>query len=202
MDNKAYLNSIATPPPQPKKSPFFLQPKFLKLLIPPIFCLLAIFIFSLLFSNLQKRPFQVVYQAHLRAKNLTELIEKTNDYLKSPTIRGYNTTVSTTVAELTNHLEPYLNSHLKDFTPDPKIKTSEATQIAQILQNLEDYRLNGLLDRVYPEYISLQLSLLISTLSELSSVSQDQTLLAPVQKTLTSLKIIHQEFLNFSDPSL
>lgn len=206
MDNKTYLQSIATRPDSPTKKPFtFKNIKLLKFLILGAFLLITLLIFQNALATLKAKPKNALHKLHLHSQNLSSLLDTYTPQIKSPGLRKINSSLKISLSELQNTTTTYLSSLPKASQKPPASIQKDFTQKHHSLsQALEDARINDQLDRQFLENIIYQTSFLSSLLSEANSYANSlpKNTTSSLKSLDQNLSAIRSDFVEFKDPLL
>lgn len=204
MDNKAYLQSIASPIPKPTKQPFnFKKIKIIKIAIVVVFLLVSLLIFQNTLTSLRKKPQDAVFKLNLTTVKLSATLDSYSPKLKSPNLRKINSSLKTSLTQIGNLSGEYVASLGKKYLPSKSIQSSVDTNISTLTSNLEDARINDQLDRSYLQNIIYQTSSLSAIISEvLSYNSLPKAFTTSIKDLQQSLNANHSDLVEFKDPSL
>ncbi len=208
MDNLEYLNQISKSnrpvSPVRKKSSGPLGSPIFKIAIGGIIGLVFILAFASLFSSLGKKASELTKQVLLRTNNLNSVVTEYNPAVKSSRLRAIGSSLTTVLTNSSTQLSAYLTSvdGSKDATtPSNKTIATETAQLEELQLSLTNAKLNGLLDRTYENQLILQVSLLLSLISELESRTNDNELLTILSSYSSNLETIHSNLESYSNTS-
>lgn len=208
MDNLEYLNQISKSNrplrPARKKSSGPLGSPIFKIAIGGIIALVFILAFASLFSNLGKKAGELTKQVLLRTNNLNSVVAEYNPAVKSSRLRAIGSSLTTVLTNSSTQLSTYLASvdDSKDpTTPGNKTIATETAQLEELQLALTNAKLNGVLDRAYENQLSLQVSLLLSLISELEDRTKDSELLSILSSYSSNLETIHSNLEAYSNTS-
>lgn len=200
MDNFEYLNQISQSN-RPTRHHFAKPKGGLKTSMVVKLSAGAVVIFFLLMAiggmlgNLGNKSSELTKQVYVRTTNLNQVVTSFNRDLKSSRLRAIGASLSAILTSTSNQLSAYLVKDGKDknaLIPDAKTTASEAALINELNTSLTNAKLNGVLDRFYDNQIGLQVSLLMSQVSELISRTKDSDLKQILLPFHSSLETIHQ----------
>ena len=204
MDNKQYLESIAKDTRAagtPKKGLFGLDlnipPVAKKLLIGVGIALVLIIIVAMIVSILggtgdKERDY--VDKVYLRTSHLAKEIPAYNKQVKSSQLRS----MGTSLVSVLNETEYSIANVLKNDFAAEKIDESENNAMAELLTNLDNAQLNGLLDRVYHREITYQIGTLLSMEHEAYTSTKISGLKSALETSMNNLNQLYEQFQNFT----
>jgi len=204
MDNLEYLNHIAKSnrPTKSAKSGVT-NSLIVKILVGGLLLFALIFIIGGMLGGSTKSS-DLVKQLYTRTTNLESTLGTYNPSLKSSKLRAIGLSLVGTLANASSQISSYITTtddSKNALVPKEEIMNQETENNNALNLALENAKLNGILDRTYATQIQLQVSLLLSLISQLSSRSDDEALINILNNYASSLTIIEQSFQNFSDPS-
>lgn len=205
MDNFAYLNEISASN-RPVKNPA-VAPKSLKTAtIVKIVAAGAVLFFLLmavgaLVGNLKGKTDSLLKQLYLRTTNMSTIMEDYNRDLKSSDLRSLAASLAGTLTNATNQLAGVMGAEdPEDAAPDTATTEEETAVLNELNTSLTNARLNGILDRAYANLVGLQVSLIMSMISELEARTDDAELLKVLSTYRGNLEVLHQGFEAYDDP--
>lgn len=205
MDNFAYLNEISASN-RPVKNPAA-APKSLKTAtIVKIVAAGAVLFFLLmavgaLVGNLKGKTDSLLKQLYLRTTNMSTIMEDYNRDLKSSDLRSLAASLAGTLTNATNQLAGVMGAEdPEDAAPDAATTEEETAVLNELNTSLTNARLNGILDRAYANLVGLQVSLMMSMISELEARTDDAELLKVLGTYRGNLEVLHQGFEAYDDP--
>lgn len=205
MDNFAYLNEISASN-RPVKNPAT-APKSLKTAtIVKIVAAGAVLFFLLmavgaLVGNLKGKTDSLLKQLYLRTTNMSTIMEDYNRDLKSSDLRSLAASLAGTLTNATNQLAGVMGAEdPEDAAPDAATTEEETAVLNELNTSLTNARLNGILDRAYANLVGLQVSLIMSMISELEARTDDAELLKVLGTYRGNLEVLHQGFEAYDDP--
>lgn len=204
MDKLDYLNQISKSNRTAKttKSSSFNWHLVLKLII-GIATILTILTSIVVISNAgSSRNSDLTKQLYTRITNVNKTISTYNPKLKSSQLRSVNYSLSGILTATGAQLEAYIKS-LDSSSKTPlalssKTATEEELAASNINTTLYNAQLNGVLDRIYPTQIHLQVSLMMTMATELVSRDQDPALISIMDNFYTNLSAIEQTLDNYT----
>lgn len=208
MDNKQYLEQISSEarPLKSSKKLFGLNisPKMLKIIIGALIATIAIFIFGSIISSNNNNNTERDYldQIYLRTDNLMGVIDDYNKLVKSSELRSMGTSLNAVLAEINYRVTTYLKEELGLSSvgkPEKETILTEETELTEELeQNLENGRLNGILDRTYAREFTYQIGMLIVLEMETSSHTKNEDLKSYLESSEVNLDKLYDQFNSFS----
>ena len=137
-------------------------------------------------------------------QNLSNTLQTYNPMIKSSQLRSLGASLSSTLNNSSTQIANYfteLDLEDEERTPSPSIQDEETLISDNLNATLYNAQLNGLLDRTYLNQITLQISLLLSLETQISSKTNDEELLYIISLSTSNLEVILNNFNNFSDRS-
>lgn len=202
MDKLSYLKSISADNRPVKSSSSLFSSKPLRIGLISTFILTLIIIITGIFSQLNSKPRDLLIRAHLRSNNLISTLHTYTPKVKSSTLRSLGLSLSSVLTAASNKIQPILTSEFEYKEPEPNLLAEETTTINQFNTTLESAELNGRLDRVYIQELTLQIALLRSLELEIRTKTDSKPLKAILTSSIDNLTELHQKFSSFSDSSL
>ena len=212
MDNKQYLESIAKDTRAagtPKKGLFGLDlnipPVAKKLLVGVGIALVLIIIVAMIVSILggtgdKERDY--VDKVYLRTSHLAKEIPAYNKQVKSSQLRSMGTSLVSVLNEteysIANVLKNDFAAEKIDESENTKINESENNAMAELLTNLDNAQLNGLLDRVYHREITYQIGTLLSMEHEAYTSTKISGLKSALETSMNNLNQLYEQFQSFT----
>lgn len=136
----------------------------------------------------------------LRLYYLQSTVDSSGKNIKSSALRTANTNLSLLLTNANRDLAPILAANSVDMKKvSPKLVASEST--AALANRLESARLNALFDRTYAREMAYQLETLTAMMTQLETTSKSKYLKDYLNKYLTQIKPINQQFSDFSAAS-
>lgn len=204
MDNLEYLNHIAqSNRPTKAARAGATSSLIIKILLGGIALFVVILILGLILGGNSKTS-DLTKQLYVRTTNLNSTITTYNPNLKSSKLRAIGISLSGTLTNASSQLSNYItstDSGKNALVPNSEITAQEAETMNNLNLALESAKLNGILDRTYVTQIHLQVSLLLSMISQLSARTDDETLMSILGSYISSLAVIDQSFQDYSNPS-
>lgn len=207
MDNLEYLQQISqSNRPVKRTNPVkakLLDTSIIKIALGGIVLFLLLMILGGMLSSLNAKPENLTKQLYTRTENLNSVLNTYNSSLKSSKLRSIGTSLSGVLTNSSNQLSVYImdeeNNH-ELLKPDEVTLEAENLHLAELSTSLNNAKLNGILDRAYANQIGLEVSLLLSMISELSERAGDDRALQDILATYrNNLETIHNSFENYSE---
>lgn len=204
----AYLQQIATSTSQPRtRTPrpgfigFILNPKTLIIAGASIVAIILLVLVVSLLSSVTAREQKLSEQLYLRLTNLNKALDDYTGEVKSSSLRTMGHSLSTVFANTTHDLEPVLTDHFKLKTNklSKSLTESETKFTKGVNDNLNQAKLNGLLDRSFTREFALQIALVLSLESELLARTKYPALTQALQSSKANLEKLHDQFANYHD---
>lgn len=204
MDNLEYLNHIAqSNRPTKAARAGATNSLIVKILLGGIALFVVILIIGLMLGGNSKTS-DLTKQLYVRTTNLNSTITTYNPNLKSSKLRAIGISLSGTLTNASSQLSNYItstDSGKNALVPNSEITAQEAETMNSLNLALESAKLNGILDRTYVTQVHLQVSLLLSMISQLSARTDDEALMSILGSYISSLAVIEQSFQDYSNPS-
>lgn len=204
MNNLEYLNQISQEnrPTSAKKSAS--MSLIIKIAVGGLVAFLFIMCLGMALSAGKTSPTDLTKQLYVRTANLNTALTTYNKSLKSSQLRAIGTSLNGVLTSATASLTGYLASEgdkEADLNPPEKLLTVETETIEALDTALNNAKLNGILDRVYANQIQLQVSLLVTFISQLEQRTKDAELLEIISQYQSNLIVIEQSLKDYSNPS-
>ena len=203
MDNLEYLNHIAQSNRPVKRTSGAPISLIIKILLGGLVLFVLILRFGSMLGGKSTKSSDLVKQLYVRTTNLDSTINSYNKSLKSSKLRAIGISLSGILTSASSQLSAYISStdsSKNALQPNEQITAEEAENINALNLSLENAKLNGILDRTYVTQIHLQVSLLLSMVSQLSSRNDNETLNAILESYISNLAVIEQSFQDYSSP--
>ena len=200
MNNIDYLNKISSENQHEKSSDSLFSSKPLKFgLIAVAVLALFILIFGAL-SNSTGKEKSVFERLNLRLTNVNSSITTYNKSVKSSALRSSGVSLASILEATSLSLTPFYEKYELDAKkPSEKISAGETALLDSLNLELENGKLNGILDRTYAREMTYQISLLLSLEVELYEKTKDEALKAALESSYTNLETIYPNFNDFSE---
>lgn len=207
MDSLEYLNQISQSnrpvKPNTKVKAKLLNASIIKIILGGVVLFFLIMIIGVMLGNLHAKPEELTKQLYTRTSNLNSVITDYNKSLKSSRLRSIGLSLSSVLTNSGNQLSTYI---MGEEGGQELLKPEEETLLAEqqlsetLNTSLNNAKLNGILDRAYSNQIGLEVSLLLSMISELEERAKDDTDLMNILVTYyQNLKVIHENFENYTE---
>lgn len=209
MDNKSYLESIA----KDTRSAGIVKPGLFSFNIPPVVkkiligvgialgLLIIIAIIAGLASGGGDKERDYVDKIYLRTSHLVEETGTYNKVVKSSQLRSMGTSLLSVLTETQYSIANILKN---DFgvsnieTPKSEKTTEEENAVmAEYLNNLENARLNGILDRVYARELTYQIGMVLSLEHEAYARTDKSSLKSALASSMDNLNQLYEQFGDF-----
>lgn len=188
-----YLNQIA---PQAPKQPGFTWNlrTILLLAVVAVLVIIGIVAVSNAFSGAKKEPWQR-FSAQLTAT--TEVVDSSSNKIKNSQLRSYNSDLKLFLANTTRDLTPFLTVVGVSIKEIPASVLADESN-TEMLENLEDGRLNAKYDSTYAREMSFQLAKMLAVLQQLYATDIGPKTKEYLEKTYDDLEPIYDGISNFS----
>lgn len=202
MNNLEYLNTIAkdTRPSKPAKSGVS-GSTILKIALGGLALFIILLIFGSALGNKSSKSLNLTKQLLSRTTTVNEITARYGKSLKSSQLRAISLSLGSVLTGAENQLKSYFTE--KDIASklSEETATSESNFIANLDQTLTNAKLNGILDRIYANQLQLQVSLLLSLVSQTLSRTKDESLIPILDSYRSNLTIIEDNLQSYSNPS-
>lgn len=205
MDNFAYLNEIAAsnrPVQNPAAAPQKMRgATVIKIVAIGVVAFVMLMAVGALIGSLQGKTENLTKQLYLRTTNLSTVMQDYNKELKSSDLRTLGASLAGALTNATTQLTSYIGGEdAEERVPDAKTVEEETAVLEELTASLTNARLNGILDRAYANLVGLQVSLIMSMISELEERTSDAKLLEVLSAYRGNLEVLHQGFEAYDDP--
>ena len=205
MDNFAYLNEIAAsnrPVQNPAAAPQKMRgATVIKIVAIGVVAFVMLMAVGALIGSLQGKTENLTKQLYLRTTNLSTVMQDYNKELKSSDLRTLGASLAGALTNATTQLTSYIGGEdAEERAPDAKTVEEETAVLEELTASLTNARLNGILDRAYANLVGLQVSLIMSMISELEARTDDAELLEVLSTYRGNLEVLHQGFEAYDDP--
>ena len=209
MDNFEYLNKISNSTTTTKKAKgfnLFGNSSIWKIAIGGVVLFFLLMMLGNLMGSMNSKSSDLTKQIYTRSNNLNTVLTANNKILKSSRLRAMGLSLSTVLTNSTRELQAYLTpedgkskEQKKALELNSKLADEEQQNLEALQNTLENARLNGILDRAYSNQIGLQVSLLMSMISELNTRTNNDDLKTILATLYNNLQPIHQSFEEYSN---
>ena len=204
MDNFAYLNEIAAsnrPVQNPAAAPQKMRgATVIKLVAIGVVAFVMLMAVGALIGSLQGKTENLTKQLYLRTTNLSTVMQDYNKELKSSDLRTLGASLAGALTNATTQLTSYIGGEdAEERAPDAKTVEEETAVLEELTASLTNARLNGILDRAYANLVGLQVSLLLTMISELEERTDDAALETILTSYESNLAVIHEGFEAYVD---
>lgn len=189
-----YLDQIA--PQAPKKSFSFGKGKLLILIgIIAIIIVLIMAAFVSSLNNAKKQPWE---RLAARLAATSEVVESSEGKIKNSQLRSTNSNLKISLTNTQRDLaKPLASAEVNPKKLSASIVTAESS--AEMLERLEDARLNAKYDSTYAREMSYQLSNVLTVLSQLYKTSGSESNKAFLKTTYDNFQPVQKSLSEFSD---
>lgn len=204
MNNLEYLNQISQENRPTKAQKSNSMSLIIKIAVGGVVAFLFILVLGMALNAGKSSPTDLTKQLYVRTSNLNTALTTYNKSLKSSQLRAIGTSLSGVLTGATASLTSYLvpeGGDQESLNPPEKLLETETTTITELDTALNNAKLNGILDRVYANQIQLQVSLLITFISQLEQRTKDADLIDIIGQYQSNLYVIEQSLQNYSNPS-
>jgi hypothetical protein len=202
MDNKAYLDQIATKGQQQKSISSFISPAIIKLLLGAVILIVLIVVLTAVINSSNKGRYDSYSELYLRLSQLTAEdgpIDSIQEKLRSSKLRS-NTANFMTIEN--SFLQKYSSMASQvgfSTVPNSKISSSVNSDIGSYTSSLDDAYMNGHLDHTFASETNYQVAILIQLETTIYNDTDNTTLkdlLSANLENLKSYQAIYKEYIN------
>jgi hypothetical protein len=202
MDNKAYLDQIATKGQQQKSISSFISPAIIKLLLGAVILIVLIVVLTAVINSSNKGRYDSYSELYLRLSQLTAEdgpIDSNQEKLRSSKLRS-NTANFMTIEN--SFLQKYSSMASQvgfSTVPNSKISSSVSSDIGSYTTSLDDAYMNGHLDHTFASETNYQVAILIQLETTIYNDTDNTTLkdlLSANLENLKSYQAIYKEYIN------
>ncbi|MBR6811148.1 hypothetical protein IKM56_01780 [Candidatus Saccharibacteria bacterium] len=202
MDNKAYLDQIATKGQQQKSISSFISPAIIKLLLGAVILIVLIVVLTAVINSSNKGRYDSYSELYLRLSQLTAEdgpIDSNQEKLRSSKLRS-NTANFMTIEN--SFLQKYSSMASQvgfSTVPNSKISSSVSSDIGSYTTSLDNAYMNGHLDHTFASETNYQVAILIQLETTIYNDTDNTTLkdlLSANLENLKSYQAIYKEYIN------
>lgn len=210
MNNKDYLDKIASENrPLTARAPGFLGKKLnlsmtqLKIIGGAAGAIILVFIIAMIATSGDKHPERkYVDQAYLRSEGLAKVIDENRKLIRSSKLRSLAMSLNAILSELsytlsTSIVEDFGAKSISEVNKKP-VAAKEDEAMDELRDTLEVARLNAVLDRVFAREFTYQISLLMSSETDIINHTKKEPLRSNIEASRDNLEALHEEFDNFA----
>ncbi len=206
MDNLEYLNQISARANQsntPKNGGSLLDNKLLVFgLIGAV--VIAIILFILMATSSPSEPIELsnLKNLYLRIDNLSSVSEKYKPSVKNSSLRSSGGSLNIILANSQKTFDSILST--KYGVEVSKLATSSelSEEFTNLSSSLEKARLNGILDRIYANEITYQISRILILESSTHEKTKNEELKSAIESSYDSLEKLKDDFSKFSETAI
>ena len=201
MDNQAYLEQIAAKPTKGSSAGGLFSPKMLKIVFVGLAAIILVIALGAMFGAKGSKGKELAETLSIRLPNISQTIRNYNTHIKSPELRAMAITLQSSLDATSRDLAPLLVSEFKHDPKKPttKVVNTEAELMDELTNTLTDAKLNGILDRVYANRLTAEISDLIYIESDLHSKTSSSAVKDLLDKSSSDLRNLHEDFFNFAN---
>lgn len=208
MNNKDYLEKIAadTRTGKPVKKGILgtisnLPSTTKKLILGGIIAVFVVMIFGMLLSSGDKnKEIDYVDMINLRTANIIKSIQDYNKKVKSSELRSMGNSLKAVLTETNYAIGTSLKEDFGVKNSKPNKEKTEEDEVAwstEMNTELENGRLNAILDRVYARELAYQIAMLISLEQETYGKTNKDNLKNILTTSMNNLEQLHGQFDDF-----
>lgn len=188
-----YLDEIA--PQAPKRSFALNKPRlFLLIGVVLVIIVLALSVFVTVLNASRKEPWE---QLAARLAATTEVVKSSEGKIKNSQLRSTNSNLKISLTNTQRDLAtPLATAEVNASKLPASVVSAESS--AEMLERLEDARLNAKYDSTYAREMSYQLANLLTVLSQLYNTSKNEDNKAFLKTTYDNLQPVQKSLSEFS----
>lgn len=202
MDNKAYLDQIATKGQQQKSISSFISPAIIKLLLGAVILIVLIVVLTAVINSSNRGRYDSYSELYLRLSQLTAEdgpIDSNQEKLRSSKLRS-NTANFMTIEN--SFLQKYSSMASQvgfSTVPNSKVSSAVNSDVGSYTSSLDDAYMNGHLDHTFASETNYQVAILIQLETTVYNDTDNTTLkdlLSANLENLKSYQAIYKEYIN------
>ena len=203
MNNEEYLSQISTSIRPAKKTAGkgILPPNIIKLIIGAVVAIIVIAVAGSLLGGSGNAGRDRVYELKYRLDNTISVINVYQPQVKSSVLRSNSASLQGVFINTNQELGKYIEDNYKIKEQDVNKKLIEQATLEKegLETDLFEARINGTLDRIYAHKMAYEISIILSMENKLLGSTKNDTLKLLLDKSITSLDNLYNNFNNFSE---
>lgn len=202
MDRQEYLNQISAVnrPAKGSKSGIFSSKFFWIGAIGVAALLLIIIMGAALGGNKGNSPKDKLYSLLAHINGVSEAIGTYQNNVKSSILRADSASLANILSATSGRLNSYVatnyDTEKKDSIPE-EIIAEEAVAKEELMNELFEAKINGILDRTYAHKMSYEISLISSSEDQILKTAKDDELIEILTTSRSSLEVLYDNFNEF-----
>ena len=203
MEGQEYLNQISAetrPVKKSKSSKIFSSKLFIGGMIALVLLIIMIIIGAILGGSKDKeKNLSIALALHLN--NTSGIIEVYQPSVKSSDLRSNSASLLTMLTSTNRDLMSYLveRYNFKEKDVDKKISEQADLEKDELESDLFEAKINGVLDRIYAHKMAYEISAIMSEEARIMEMTKNETLGELLKTSYSSLRVLYEEFNNFSE---
>lgn len=204
MDNQEYLNQIsAQVAPKTNKGGMsgLLHSKFVLVGIIGIVGLILLAIVGAVLNSGKSNEKSTVLTLRLHVNSTVDVIDEYQKHVKSSILRSSSASLKTILSATDTDLKNYISEKYtgKSDKSEKKIEETAAKEKEELLNELFNAKINGLLDRTYAHQMAYQITNIMNEETSLYNSTKNDALKEILSHSFDSLENLYSEFNDFSE---
>lgn len=203
MNNEEYLSQISTSI-RPAKKPAgkgILPPNIIKLIIGAVAAIIVIAVAGSLLGGGGNTNRDRAYELKYRLDNTISVISVYQPQVKSSALRSSSASLQGVFTNTSQELGKYIedNYKIKEKEVNKKLIEQATLEKDGLEADLFEAKINGILDRIYAHKMAYEISIVLSMENKLIGSTKNDDLKLLLDKSVTSLDNLYNNFNNFSE---
>ncbi len=203
MDRQEYLNQISAVnrPAKSSKSGIFASKFFWVGIIGLAVLILIIIIGIALGGNKGNSPKDKLYALLTHIDNTSEVISKYQTDVKSSDLRANSASLASILSDTSGKLDSYVTTKYKAKKKElsKKMIADETAAKEELMNELFEAKINGVLDRTYAYKMTYEISLISSSEEQILKTAKDDELVEILTQSHGSLEVLYNKFNEFTE---
>ena len=204
MEGQEYLNQIsgANRPVKKSRSGIFSSKLFIFGAVAAV-ALIAMVIFGMVMGSSGNSGGEknLGYALKLHIDNTSAAISEYQSLVKSSELRSSSASLYSVLSNTSRDLTGFLTEkyNLKDKEIDKKILANATTASEELVSELFEAKINGILDRIYAHKMTYEITVIMTEEAKLMDVSKNSALDEILTTSYNSLENLYEKFSDFSE---
>lgn len=202
MNNEDYLNQISTSVrPASSAGGGLLSSKYFKIGAISIIALVLIMVVGSMLGSGKNTVRDRAYELKFRIDNTMSVISTYQPRVKSSALRSSSASLYGALSNTSKELDTYLTEkyNLKEKEIDKQMIEDTTAEKESLESELFEARINGVLDRIYAHKMAYEISVIYSKESTILGSAKDDSLKVLLDKSMTSLDNLYNNFNDFTE---
>ena len=203
MNNEEYLQQISSSvrPVKAKGGSSILSPKTIKIGLVAIGVVILLSVLGGILGGGKNVTRDRIFELKYRINNTMDVISTYQPYVKSSALRSSSASLHGTLTNVSQDLETYTKEKYKgmDKSTEKKIKEEATLEKDDLDSELFEAKINGVLDRIYAHKMAYEISVIKSKEATISNSTKDENLKLLLDKSITSLDNLYNNFNDFTE---